>query len=242
MFSGILSTIRSAESFRAARRLDVPAAETLDGFPIEVLQTVERRFRATGRFGQRIERLLDELQLARAEDPWVARQDLLDERRTRARHAHDEHRPLRLQAGPAHSCEERGSESRDQPVDERSVRIGVVVHAALLETGSLQGVGLESQTRGAVELTPGVKSMGQTEEERASAARRADWRWRASSRSSPAPTRRAGRELAVASWDRITASGARAAAPRGTRQSLGQGLRSSAKTRPSPVWAAASSG
>ena len=96
----------------------------------------------------------------------MAREDLLDERRTRARHAHDEHGPLRLQAAPAHSCEELGRERRDQPVDKRSVRIGVVVHTALAEIGPLQGVGLEGQARGAVELTPGVDRAGQAEEER----------------------------------------------------------------------------
>ena len=40
------------------------------------------------------------VELAGAEDPRVARQDLLDERRARPRQAHDEHRPLRLQADP----------------------------------------------------------------------------------------------------------------------------------------------
>ena len=84
---------------------------------------------------------MDIRQFARAMDLGVRGEDLLDEGRSRPRHADDENRP-RIGIAPATPVVEKfGSERRDRPVDEPGMQVGVVVPAFGGPDGRLKFVG-----------------------------------------------------------------------------------------------------
>ncbi len=167
MFSGILSTIRSAVAFKAFERVEMRPGESAQRCPVQVRDAIQRRIgRTAGRLRHGLEGLAHQAELARPVYSRMTRQDLLGQRGARPRHADDEDRPFRIQAVTAYALEELRGERRDQSVDERSMGIGVVAEVSRLEVVALEDVGLCEEPSGPVEITPGVDRVRQAELER----------------------------------------------------------------------------
>ena len=110
---------------------------------------------------QRVEGLAAQSQLAGPENLRMAGQDLLDQRGSRARQPHDEHRPLAVEAEASNALEVSGRERRQQAIDKPRVVRGIVPPAALLRVRKTEGVALARMVRGLFKIAPGIEDLGQ---------------------------------------------------------------------------------
>ena len=145
--------------------VEISVGQSFEPRSVEPLEAIGEGSGRPGDFGDRLECLAGESQLAGAEHPGMAGEDLLDQRCPRPGQAEDEHGRSLVRPQPrTRSKKLVGNDWINWSTNPGMPR-GLIAPPAVLELRSLEGVGLGRERGGPVELRSVIEHLGQAEEQ-----------------------------------------------------------------------------